>query len=78
MVLHSEKLSSSQLICGLGISEHGVCENDELSGDGVEDEAFWLSSGCETLGEGLEIWIVSGGDHGGHEEDGLEALTPRT
>jgi hypothetical protein len=36
---------------------------------------FRLSEGGKTLGEGLEVWVVSDGDHGGYEEDGLEALT---
>ena len=42
-------------------------------GDGDEGDELGLAGGDELVAEGFEDWIVTGGDHGGHEQGVADA-----
>ena len=55
------------------VSQDGVEDSEELSGDGDEGDHFGFVVGDELLMEGAELWVAAGGDHGSDEEGGANS-----
>jgi len=58
------------------ISENGVEDREELSGNGDQDDHFWLSGRDEALIEGSERRVAACPDQRGHEEGRAHAGSP--
>jgi len=56
-------------------SAWGICEYDEFSGDGCDDDLVWLSSLTKTVGEDFRTWVVMRCDQAGLEHDVPQSTT---
>src|ERR1700694_4271265 len=55
------------------ISQDGIEDCEQLSGDGDDRDEFGFAGGDEPVAEQLEGWVVTGCDQGSHEQDAANA-----